>query len=191
MTETRPSPNDTAGLIWAAATSSSTSKGPKWISGRQITDRLLSNAVLWVKSGRMWPQSDFKKEQNNVDSLISISLCDHYSVFLLWTYITKPCTAPGAAPLLLPLVNVTTSLMMERISCQPPPPPTTTPPPLHSLLCPLSQGAMWTLLCLWPWWFWANWRFGNFLSMSSLNFLVLLPELLPFLDYTTVNRHEY
>ena len=46
-------------------------------------------------------------------------------------YITKPCTAPGAAPLLLPLVNVTASLMMERISCQTPPPAA---PRSHSLL---------------------------------------------------------
>lgn len=51
-----------------------------------------------------------------------ILIRDHYSAFFcLWTYITKPCTAPGAAPLLPPLVNVTASLMMKRVSCQPPP----------------------------------------------------------------------
>lgn len=45
----------------------------------------------------------------------------------------------GAAPLLLPLVNVTASLMMERISCQP---PTHTHTHTHCtplLLCALSS----------------------------------------------------
>lgn len=73
--------------------------------------------------------------------------------------------------------------MMERISCQTPPP---TAPIFHSVLCPSSQGAMWTLLCLSPWWFWANWRFGSFPFMSSLSFLVLLLELLQSLDYIMV-----
>lgn len=45
---------------------------------------------------------------------------------------------------------------------------------------------MWTLLCLWPWWFWVNWRSGSFPSTSSPSFLVLSLELLQSLGYTTV-----
>lgn len=77
---------------------------------------------------------------------------------------------------------------MERKSCQPPPPTSTLS---HPLLCPPSQGATWTLLCLWLWWFWANWRSGSFPSMSSLSFLVLLLEPLQSSGCTTVNALNF
>ena len=121
------------------------------------------------------------------DSRVEFLICDHYSVSLLLNIHNKTqhrpggCSPPAASCKCEGLANDWGDIM--------PATPTHCTPLSNYMLCPSSQGAMWTLLCLWPWWFWANWRFGSFPFMSSLSFLVLLLELLQSLDYTMVNTH--
>ena len=102
----------------------------------------------------------------------------------------KPSTVPAAAPLLLLPINWGGGLAYNGEGIMPDPPPPPSAPLLHPVIYPPSQGATWTPPSLWPWWFWANWRFGNFPSTSSLSFSGPLPELLQSLDYTTVNTPE-
>lgn len=67
-----------------------------------------------------------KKREQNYGRLLFFkwwisSLWPFFFCLCAVEHITKARTAPRAAPLLLPLVNVTASLMMERLSSQPPP----------------------------------------------------------------------